>query len=52
MTHGDLLSLTDRARIRIYLGELLGVPPVKQIFDIPGDLNKLFDPYHCYFDSL
>ncbi|XP_044493054.1 uncharacterized protein LOC123216633 [Mangifera indica] len=35
VTHGDLLSLTDRARIRIYLGELLGVPPVKQIFDIP-----------------
>ncbi|KAJ0110562.1 hypothetical protein Patl1_01540 [Pistacia atlantica] len=35
VTHGDLLPLTDRARIRIYLGELLGVPPVKQIFDIP-----------------
>lgn len=35
VTHGDLLSLTDRARIRAYLGELLGVPPAKQIFDIP-----------------
>ncbi|ESR56780.1 hypothetical protein CICLE_v10020463mg [Citrus x clementina] len=35
VTHGDLLSLTDRARIRTYLGELLGIPPAKQIFDIP-----------------
>ncbi|GAU13376.1 hypothetical protein TSUD_175280 [Trifolium subterraneum] len=35
LTHGDLLSLTDRARVRAYLGELLGIPPTKQIFDIP-----------------
>ncbi|KAJ7961607.1 P-loop containing nucleoside triphosphate hydrolases superfamily protein [Quillaja saponaria] len=35
VTHGDLLSLSDRARVRAYLGELLGVPPTKQIFDIP-----------------
>ncbi|KAI3450824.1 hypothetical protein Pfo_007489 [Paulownia fortunei] len=35
ITHGDLLSLSDRVRIRVYLGELLGVPPTKQIFDIP-----------------
>ncbi|KAL3615928.1 hypothetical protein CASFOL_040222 [Castilleja foliolosa] len=35
VTHGDLLSLSDRVRVRIYLGELLGVPPAKQIFDIP-----------------
>ncbi|KAL5057616.1 hypothetical protein RYX36_029220 [Vicia faba] len=34
-THGDLLSLSDRARVRAYLGELLGVPPTTQIFDIP-----------------
>ncbi|MED6109195.1 hypothetical protein PIB30_031297 [Stylosanthes scabra] len=34
-THGDLLSLSDRARVRAYLGELLGIPPTKQIFDIP-----------------
>eukprot|EP00262_Sarcandra_glabra_P022485 TRINITY_DN997_c0_g1_i4.p1 TRINITY_DN997_c0_g1~~TRINITY_DN997_c0_g1_i4.p1 ORF type:complete len:391 (+),score=51.45 TRINITY_DN997_c0_g1_i4:133-1305(+) len=35
VTHGDELSLPDRARIRMYLGELLGIPPAKQIFDIP-----------------
>ena len=37
VTHGDLLSLGDRARVRVYLGEKLGVPPAKQIFDIPGN---------------
>ena len=36
VTHGDLLSRIDRARIRVHLGELLGIPPTKQIFDIPG----------------
>lgn len=36
VTHGDLLSVTDRARIRVHLGERLGIPPMKQIFDIPG----------------
>nr|XP_017238358.1 PREDICTED: uncharacterized protein LOC108211306 isoform X4 [Daucus carota subsp. sativus] len=35
VTHGDLLSLSDRARVRVHLGELLGVHPKKQIFDIP-----------------
>ncbi|KAA8543539.1 hypothetical protein F0562_021715 [Nyssa sinensis] len=35
VTHGDLLSLSDRAMIRVHLGELLGIPPKKQIFDIP-----------------
>ncbi|KAF9606051.1 hypothetical protein IFM89_022210 [Coptis chinensis] len=34
-THGDILSHTDRACVRIHLGELLGIPPAKQIFDIP-----------------
>lgn len=34
-THGDLLSLSERARVRARLGELLGVPPTEQIFDIP-----------------
>ncbi|KAK7256108.1 hypothetical protein RIF29_29542 [Crotalaria pallida] len=34
-THGDLLSLSNRARVRAYFGELLGIPPTKQIFDIP-----------------
>lgn len=36
VTHGDLLSLSDRVRIRFYLGELLCIPPAQQIFDIPG----------------
>lgn len=36
VTHGDLLPLSDRVRVRTYLGELLGVPPTTQIFDIPG----------------
>ncbi|KAG6787410.1 hypothetical protein POTOM_009049 [Populus tomentosa] len=41
VTHGDLLSLNDRARVRVHLGELLGIPPAKQIFDIPvGLCNK------------
>ncbi|XP_059626247.1 uncharacterized protein LOC132269175 [Cornus florida] len=35
VTHGDLLSLSERARVRVRLGELLGIDPVKQIFDIP-----------------
>ncbi|GLU07970.1 hypothetical protein SLE2022_249070 [Rubroshorea leprosula] len=39
VTHGDLLSLADRVRVRVHLGELLGIPPVKQIFDIPGNLD-------------
>ncbi|CAJ2670094.1 unnamed protein product [Trifolium pratense] len=36
LTHDDLLSLSDRARVCAYLGELLGIPPTKQIFDIPN----------------
>ncbi|KAK4376184.1 hypothetical protein RND71_006861 [Anisodus tanguticus] len=39
LTHGDLLSLSDRMRIRMYLGQLLGIHPKKQIFDIPGGIN-------------
>ncbi|OIT33786.1 PREDICTED: uncharacterized protein LOC109205564 isoform X1 [Nicotiana attenuata] len=35
LTQGDLLSLSDRTRIRMYLGHLLGIHPKKQIFDIP-----------------
>ncbi|GMJ08995.1 hypothetical protein HRI_004568700 [Hibiscus trionum] len=35
VTHGDLLSIADRVRVRVHLGELLGIPPAKQIFDIP-----------------
>ncbi|XP_057437124.1 uncharacterized protein LOC130729393 isoform X2 [Lotus japonicus] len=34
-THGDLLSLSDRARVRAHLGNILGTPPTMQIFDIP-----------------
>ncbi|KAI3749672.1 hypothetical protein L2E82_20288 [Cichorium intybus] len=37
ITHGDQLSLSERARVRVYLGELLGVHPSKQTFDIPDD---------------
>ncbi|KAF5446432.1 hypothetical protein F2P56_032060 [Juglans regia] len=43
VTHGDLLSLSDRARIRVYLGELLGIPPAKQIFDIPESSDPVTD---------
>lgn len=39
VTHGDELSLSERAIIRTRLGKLLGIPPIKQIFDIPGDTN-------------
>ncbi|CAK9140905.1 unnamed protein product [Ilex paraguariensis] len=35
VTHGDLLSLSDRARVRVHLAEQLGIPPKTQIFDIP-----------------
>jgi len=35
-THGDLLSYTERAHVRGHLGRILGIPPTKQIFDIPG----------------
>nr|GEU76654.1 GTP binding domain, P-loop containing nucleoside triphosphate hydrolase [Tanacetum cinerariifolium] len=37
ITHGDLLSISERACVRVYLGELLGVHPSKQTFDIPDD---------------
>ena len=47
VTHGDLLSVSDRARVRVHLGELLGVHPTKQIFDIPGNplKNITLSPY-------
>ncbi|XP_050936010.1 uncharacterized protein LOC103497586 isoform X3 [Cucumis melo] len=35
LTHGDLLSFADRVRVRGHLGNLLGIPSTKQIFDIP-----------------
>ncbi|KAK4268235.1 hypothetical protein QN277_024920 [Acacia crassicarpa] len=38
VTHGDLLSLPDRARVCAYLVELLGIPPA-QIFDIPAECD-------------
>ncbi|XP_062174416.1 uncharacterized protein LOC133879722 [Alnus glutinosa] len=41
VTHGDLLSLSDRARVRVHLGELLGIPPAKQIFDIPESCDAV-----------
>ncbi|CAH8361976.1 unnamed protein product [Eruca vesicaria subsp. sativa] len=36
ITHGDILSREERARVQVLVGELLGIPPHKQIFDIPG----------------
>ncbi|KFK31994.1 hypothetical protein AALP_AA6G186500 [Arabis alpina] len=35
MTHWDILSREGRAGVRVFIGELLGIPPDKQIFDIP-----------------
>ncbi|XP_010550901.1 PREDICTED: uncharacterized protein LOC104821658 isoform X2 [Tarenaya hassleriana] len=35
MTHGDILSREERARARVFLGDLLGIPADRQIFDIP-----------------
>lgn len=38
ITHVDEMPLSERARVRIYLGDLLGIPPATQIFDIPGEI--------------
>ncbi|XP_004149770.1 uncharacterized protein LOC101208586 [Cucumis sativus] len=35
LTHGDLLSFAENVRVRGHLGNLLGIPSTKQIFDIP-----------------
>ncbi|MCO5571711.1 hypothetical protein L7F22_025458 [Adiantum nelumboides] len=52
MTHGDKLTSQDRVLTRIFIGELLGVSPVDQIFDIscftersvhPGDVDTVND---------
>ncbi|KAF3497715.1 hypothetical protein DY000_02053550 [Brassica cretica] len=40
ITHGDLLSREERARVQVLVGELLGIPPDKQIFDIPGSTDS------------
>ncbi|CAL9023185.1 unnamed protein product [Prunus brigantina] len=37
VTHGDLLSPVQRAHVRVHLGELLGIPPATQVFDIPAE---------------
>ncbi|XP_021990283.1 uncharacterized protein LOC110886756 isoform X1 [Helianthus annuus] len=37
ITHGDLLSISERARVGVYLGHLLGVHPSKQTFDVPDN---------------
>lgn len=39
ITHGDFLSHSNRARGRVHLGELLGIPPDTQIFDIPDNCD-------------
>ncbi|XP_022991684.1 uncharacterized protein LOC111488225 [Cucurbita maxima] len=41
ITHGDLLSFADRVRVRAYLGNLLGIPSAKQIFDIPDSYDPV-----------
>lgn len=52
MTHGDKLSSQDRVFTRIFIGELFGVSPVDQVFDIscftersvhPGDVDAVND---------
>lgn len=51
-THGDLLSVYDRVRVRVHLGEHLGISPEKQIFDIPDGLTKKLNSYFfCDFVS-
>ncbi|KAL6955687.1 cyclin-dependent kinase [Sarracenia purpurea var. burkii] len=40
VTHGDLLSLSERVQVRVHLGELLGISPAKQIFDIPESCDR------------
>ncbi|KAJ0962603.1 hypothetical protein J5N97_027725 [Dioscorea zingiberensis] len=37
LTHGHELSLANRTCARAFLGDALGIPPNKQIFDIPDD---------------
>ena len=36
MTHGDELNDSDRIRAHIFLGQLLGVSAVDQVYDISG----------------
>lgn len=43
MTHGDELDDSDRMRAHIFLGELLGVSAVDQIFDISDGSNPAED---------
>lgn len=39
VTHGDELSFCERSRVRDHLGNILGIPPSKQIFDIPDSCD-------------
>ncbi|XP_076901218.1 uncharacterized protein LOC143555575 [Bidens hawaiensis] len=43
ITRGDLLPISERARIRVYLGLALGVHPSKQTFDIPDNCEPTTD---------
>ncbi|CAA7023911.1 unnamed protein product [Microthlaspi erraticum] len=47
MTHGDILLPEERARARVFLGELLGIPPDKQIFDIPDSRDAATELTVC-----
>lgn len=42
VTHGDLLDISERALVRMQLGEVLGVSPLN-IYDIPGNNYKVAD---------
>jgi energy-coupling factor transporter ATP-binding protein EcfA2 len=43
MTHGDELDDSDRIRAHVFLGELLGVSAVDQVFDISDGCNPAED---------
>ncbi|KAG7014520.1 hypothetical protein SDJN02_24698 [Cucurbita argyrosperma subsp. argyrosperma] len=51
ITHGDLLSFADRVCVRAHLGNLLGIPSAKQIFDIPGTVYYVLY-FLVKFDSM
>ncbi|KAH9312736.1 hypothetical protein KI387_027771, partial [Taxus chinensis] len=43
MTHGDELNHSDRTRAHIFLGQLLGISSVDQIYDISDDHDLVTD---------
>lgn len=49
MTHGDELNDSDRIRAHIFLGQLLGVSAVDQVYDISGKTVGRKDIYLLKF---